>query len=190
MNQDEGLLRAILESPDDDLLRLVYADWLEEGGRPARAELVRVQIELARLPKDDARRPELQEKEWALLRKHERAWLGPLRAWLSKWEFRRGLLEVVTLKARTLVKQAGALLRLAPVRHAEAHHAGKLGRALAECPSLSRLASLRVHGLYTADAARLIASPHLVGLSSLGLPQAGLQDAGARPWPPRPCSVV
>src|SRR5260370_37026404 len=42
-------LRAIDENPDDDGPRLVYADWLEEHGDTARAEVIRVQCELARL---------------------------------------------------------------------------------------------------------------------------------------------
>lgn len=40
-------LQAIIEAPDDDTPRLVYADWLEEyGGDLARAEFIRVQMEL------------------------------------------------------------------------------------------------------------------------------------------------
>lgn len=42
-----ALLRAILEAPDDDLARLAYADWLEEGGEAERAELVRLQVALS-----------------------------------------------------------------------------------------------------------------------------------------------
>lgn len=38
------LLRAVLESPDDDTLRLIYADALEESGEDERAELIRLQI--------------------------------------------------------------------------------------------------------------------------------------------------
>jgi uncharacterized protein (TIGR02996 family) len=178
MDQHEALLAAILDSPDDDLPRLIYADWLEESGRPFRAEFIRLQLDLARLPGDDRRRPELEQRERALLRKHERAWLGPLRAWLGGWQFRRGLVEAVTLKARTLLKQAGTLFRLAPVRHAEVRHADGFGHALAECPLLSRLTSLRVRGFHAADAAHLIASAHLDNLTSLGLAEAGLQDRG------------
>lgn len=45
MTADErGLLAAVCESPDDDVPRLVYADWLDEHGRPDRAEFVRLQI--------------------------------------------------------------------------------------------------------------------------------------------------
>jgi uncharacterized protein (TIGR02996 family) len=38
------LLRTLLERPDDDAPRLVYADWLDENGEPDRAEFIRVQI--------------------------------------------------------------------------------------------------------------------------------------------------
>jgi uncharacterized protein (TIGR02996 family) len=42
-----ALLRHIEAYPDDDLPRLVYADWLDEQGRHTRAEFIRVQCELA-----------------------------------------------------------------------------------------------------------------------------------------------
>jgi uncharacterized protein (TIGR02996 family) len=48
MSQQEGILAAIQEAPDDDTPRLVYADWLAEHGDPERAEFIRVQCELAR----------------------------------------------------------------------------------------------------------------------------------------------
>ncbi|WP_088257246.1 TIGR02996 domain-containing protein [Fimbriiglobus ruber] len=56
MSNEESLLAAIWEHPHDDLPRLVYADWLEEAGEPvrvARAEFIRVQCELAKMPADD-----------------------------------------------------------------------------------------------------------------------------------------
>ena len=42
-----GLLRAVIASPNDDLPRLIYADYLEERGQNKRAEFIRVQCELA-----------------------------------------------------------------------------------------------------------------------------------------------
>jgi uncharacterized protein (TIGR02996 family) len=39
-----GLLRSILEHPEDDALRLIYADWLEEDGQAGRAGFVRLQL--------------------------------------------------------------------------------------------------------------------------------------------------
>jgi uncharacterized protein (TIGR02996 family) len=52
MPEQSAFVAAICEDPDDDTHRLVYADWLDERGRPgdaAHAELMRVQCALARL---------------------------------------------------------------------------------------------------------------------------------------------
>ncbi|HVK16591.1 MAG TPA: TIGR02996 domain-containing protein [Fimbriiglobus sp.] len=46
MGDREALLRAVCENPDDDLPRLVFADWREEHGRPERAHLLRLQVRL------------------------------------------------------------------------------------------------------------------------------------------------
>ncbi|MGL4552319.1 MAG: TIGR02996 domain-containing protein, partial [Gemmataceae bacterium] len=43
MTDEPALLRAIVGSPDDLTLRLIYADWCEEHGRAERAALVRGQ---------------------------------------------------------------------------------------------------------------------------------------------------
>src|SRR5439155_15011937 len=58
MSDREALLAAIRAAPDDDLPRLVYADWLEETAgslppmeRPSagdRAAFIRLQVEAAR----------------------------------------------------------------------------------------------------------------------------------------------
>lgn len=46
----DTLLRAILIDPSDDLARLAYADAMEEVGECKRAEFIRAQVELARVP--------------------------------------------------------------------------------------------------------------------------------------------
>lgn len=53
MSDEAALLAAIIANPDDDTVRLVYADWLDENGRSERAEFIRVQIAVARTPADD-----------------------------------------------------------------------------------------------------------------------------------------
>jgi uncharacterized protein (TIGR02996 family) len=50
MGEREALLRAVCENPDDDLPRLVFADWLEEQGELERAEFIRGEVELDRQP--------------------------------------------------------------------------------------------------------------------------------------------
>lgn len=54
-DEERGLLAAILETPDDDAPRLVYADWLQGHGDP-RGELIQLQCQLAAAPDDDRRR--------------------------------------------------------------------------------------------------------------------------------------
>ena len=84
------LLQAILDDPDDDAVRLIYADWLEEIGQEERAEFIRVQIEL---------------------RKHEQqaAWLEnmPAAAWTGSEEEGRLLrrLEPLLKRHRELCKK-------------------------------------------------------------------------------------
>jgi uncharacterized protein (TIGR02996 family) len=79
----EPFLAAIIASPDDDLPRLVYADWLDENGDPARAEFIRVQCELAGLGLEwvsaTTRVPrrgdtDRSERVNALLRRHHELW--------------------------------------------------------------------------------------------------------------------
>lgn len=57
MNDHDALLNAVLENPDDDLPRLVFADWCEENGQEQRAAMIRQQVEreaLAATMDDDA----------------------------------------------------------------------------------------------------------------------------------------
>src|SRR4051812_38202157 len=89
----QAFLQDIKDHPEDDTRRLIFADWLEEHGDP-RGELIRVQCELARLGEDDPRTDDLCRREQALLKRHEAAWLGPLRDPAQAWGFRRGLLHL------------------------------------------------------------------------------------------------
>ena len=66
--------------PEDDLPRLVYADWLEERGQGPRSEFIRLQIELARWSPDKAPaegHEALRVRERELLASHAANWLLP-----------------------------------------------------------------------------------------------------------------
>jgi uncharacterized protein (TIGR02996 family) len=89
MMTETDFLRSIHETPDDDDLRLVFADWLEDNGDP-RGELMRVQVEFARRPGDR----ELQARNRALLAEHAEGWLGPLRSKIDQFAFVRGTLHL------------------------------------------------------------------------------------------------
>jgi uncharacterized protein (TIGR02996 family) len=62
MTEHDAFLQAIIESPDDDTLRLVFADWLEEHGDAERAELIRLQCSLNSPPPESPRLAPIQER--------------------------------------------------------------------------------------------------------------------------------
>ena len=78
MTDGEVLYRAILESPDDDSPRLVWADWLEENGEPDRAEFVRLQCQWANLEPGDPKRDEVCDRWMAVLEPRRRQWASPI----------------------------------------------------------------------------------------------------------------
>ena len=89
----DPLVAAVRAELDDDLPRLIYADYLDERGDP-RGAFIRTQVELAHTPTEDSRRRELLAHEAALLAKYEHEWLGELSGEMVEWGFHRGFLEV------------------------------------------------------------------------------------------------
>lgn len=115
---DRKFVDTFVENIDDDLPRLVYADWLDEHGRAERAEFVRVQVERARLPAWDAAQVRLRLREDELLRLHGEEWLAEMPAVEgARWErFRRGVVaEVRFASFDAMRKSAHACRAVAPV---------------------------------------------------------------------------
>jgi uncharacterized protein (TIGR02996 family) len=115
MTTERAFLADIVQHPDDDAPRLVFADWLEDQGDSARAEFIRVQCELARLDSADERYPDLNVRQLQLLAEHERDWLGEWADRLVRWEFRRGLLHEVTIQPEPFVTAGAGLLAGHPI---------------------------------------------------------------------------
>jgi uncharacterized protein (TIGR02996 family) len=116
-------LQALLANPEDDTLRLVMADWLDENDQPARAEFIRLQVELARGVEELDRRRYLEQRQRDLLLNHEAEWVEPLAAVLDcppgkwgGWVFRRGFVEYFHLPASVLNRHGERLAQLTPVR--------------------------------------------------------------------------
>jgi uncharacterized protein (TIGR02996 family) len=173
----QAFLDAILETPDDDAHRLVYADWLDDHGDAERAEFIRAQVELARGVEDEPRRDSLRRRERELLLANELRWLGPLGSVLRRAAFVRGLVERVTVRADRL-KEAVAHFRLAPIRHLILLDVKEMAEAAA-LPELRRITTLDLRGddtSLTVDGLREIAgSPHLAGVTRLVLRQIRLE---------------
>jgi uncharacterized protein (TIGR02996 family) len=134
----ESLLRAIIEHPEDDALRLVYADWLEEHGEADRSEFVRAQIErdrlgrpaigchfgpvrnLARLTAAQAkRRDKLLAREKVLWERNKKAWQAelPVLSGIDWSDPDRGFVEEVTAENFAAFRRhAHRLFDLTPLR--------------------------------------------------------------------------
>lgn len=113
MSDGDALFQAILAAPDDDAPRLVYADWLDEAGDPDRAEFVRVQCRLARLPFYEPDHPGLRDRAAELYVRHMAEWQFD---WLPPRQvFRRGFVEEVTLRADLFARHARALFEQTPL---------------------------------------------------------------------------
>jgi uncharacterized protein (TIGR02996 family) len=183
MNQEQAFLQAICEDPDDDTPRLIYADWLDEHGQPERAEFIRVQCELARLPR--------WHRRWQHCLAHQRhlivgdaRGLPPLPSNHSWGHFGRGFVESVrTPDLPTFLQFAPTIFADAPVQHLVVVGAGDVSLVpLAESPWLARLHGVEKTGwgsrLGAAEVEQLGNSPHAGALCSLRFRCGSLLEEG------------
>jgi uncharacterized protein (TIGR02996 family) len=172
VDERRAFLQAIIETPDDDAPRLVFADWLDDHGEPDRAELIRTQCALVKIEPDDPRRPLLERREDDLLHSNARGWLKrevPAAA-REGARFRRGFVEhVVAAKVETLADRAGELLERLPitsVRFGRAHGADL--EALAAVPFVA-LRNLHLFDFRADSTEALLAAAFLPHLRKLRL---------------------
>jgi uncharacterized protein (TIGR02996 family) len=183
----DAFLSDIVECPDDDAPRLIYADWLDEQGECERAEFVRAQCRLATLPKYSPEWRRLSGRCDELLAARGEEWRAALPALDGvTWEkLNRGFVEEVFAESvEALLSNADALFAAAPVRSVRV---GRLSdedaRALARSPHLARLTELNVchNPALGAEGARaLAASPHAGNLTSLLMHYCELGDEAIR----------
>lgn len=110
---EDAFLHTILDNPEDDIPRLVFADWLEEQGNP-RGTFIRLQCQRAKLTRFDAGWSELLSEKSRLFKQFEPEWSKPIRRLVDDVEHRRGFIEHVRIGAAKFLKNAERLLRLAP----------------------------------------------------------------------------
>ncbi len=132
----EHLLRAILEDPLSDDLRLVLADFLEDEGETERSEFIRLQVEKERMNSgcmtvlrkecdgtraDWCLRCRLLNRERELLDAHQFSWLPRALMDIESevlrdvCTYRRGLVESISLTLTDFMKHAGVIFSAAPI---------------------------------------------------------------------------
>ena len=196
---------AIHADPRDDAPRLIYAGWLDEHGDSERAEFIRLQVALERVPAGhlpppwldrrgrtrdtarDPRRTKLARRAATLLKRHGRRWAEPLAGQVARYEFRRGFIEAVEITAACFVRLGRGLVDTAPIRHVWLIAADEHLDDLLATPALSRLDGLDVSWSSFAPQRQwtaLLTSPRLRRLQVLRAEKsrgrAGLSDATLR----------
>lgn len=150
IREDEGFMRAIAEAPEEDVPRLIYADWLEERGKADRAAFIRVQCALARCEDEEERdRLGAIERRLLLRHQHRRDWVPQaVRKHAGGWAFERGVVARAKLKARELLKRGKEIRAEAPIRHLDVTEVteGQIATA-AQLGLLDGLASLDLSDL-------------------------------------------
>lgn len=131
METELSLLRSIVEDPDNVELRLVAADWYEERNDP-RAEFIRLQLALSRLPENHPWREEISGREQDLWQSHRRRWNAPVhrlindsplkgavharRAAVRDWRYHRGFIEELDVTAQAWLSQMKLFQRFGPIQ--------------------------------------------------------------------------
>jgi uncharacterized protein (TIGR02996 family) len=184
MNERERFIRAIEAEPEDDAVRLVFADWLEENGDIDRARFIRLQCEQARIDScaesgvDTAHREELKKQIDSLQKAHREEWTAGLPTWVRNYGFKRGFLHIFSMTGKQFLDSAGAIRAIAPLDGVFLHLLQGREEAVFASEHLGGLSRLWVESSRLTDAgmAALASSPHLRRLRRLGANRSGPMD--------------
>jgi uncharacterized protein (TIGR02996 family) len=179
VNQEDAFIADVIDHPDDEAPRLIFADWLEDHGQSERAEFIRTQIDSHRLDVYDPRQIELAAREKALLKRFTSKWMPGLKSHLSDWTFRRGLLDEVVVRVEMLLRHADKLAAHPIQTLYLVFQAGDVDRAdqVAACAALANVSTLVIQGNLTASAVgELARSDVFTRLKRLGLASTHVSD--------------
>ena len=176
-SMEDAFLQTILDNPDDDMPRLVFADWLEEHGNP-RGAFIRLQCQRAKLTQHDPHWKAMLSEESALLKQFEAEWSKPILRYVEAVQYRRGFVEHVRVSATKLLKSAERLFRATPVCSIRLERVDRLGE-IADCAWLMRVTELDLNReLFGSRSLQtLIRSEHCRSLRVLRLDRCALQVA-------------
>jgi uncharacterized protein (TIGR02996 family) len=184
---DSAFLSTILDNPDDDAPRLVYADWLDEQGEGDRAEFIRLQVREARMAPDDPELPGVHARAEYLVRIHHVEWASRLPRFDGvHWEvFDRGFFVAARFDhPDRFSAHARAVFSAAPIQELRLHQfANTHVPGLARTVFLQRIKVLDLNDgnkIGNSGAQTLMDSRHLGRLAVLKLRLNGMGPAGVR----------
>ena len=187
MADQDAPLSAVLNNPDDDAPRVAYADWCarqDDAPNQARAEFIRLQIEMAHMDRAAVNRGEAyhqRHRESELTREYGARWAGLVAGMVTSYEFDRGFVELLALRARNWLDRAALLHGMAPIRHLNLTRARDAAQELLSSPSLGLIRSLSLDscGLTDDHIAMLAGSPAVTELRWLSIADNQVSMRGA-----------
>jgi uncharacterized protein (TIGR02996 family) len=130
--EERALIRAIVADPDSNAPRRVYADWLDEHGRPERAEFIRLQCNLQ----------EMHAREQELIERNGDRWISEAYGGTMRATFHRGFPEEGTLRIADFIQNHAQINNHTPLSHL--HFYGPIaGSRDADLATFARLPALR-----------------------------------------------
>lgn len=156
MSEQVAFLAAIIAAPEDDLPRLVYADWLDENGDPDRAEFIRLQIERLRTKEEKQYPRPMKDRITQLRGVNESKWRAELPSlpgvtWGRYW---RGFISEAKFDSpAALLEHAGEVFATTPVQMVQVSGLGPdSAEEVCRLPQLTGLYGLRLDEVSTEPA--------------------------------------
>lgn len=195
---DHPLYQCVVDEPDNDDPRLLFADMMDELGDPW-GDFIRLQIRLAGVL-TAADRDQLQVVEREMLARYRRLWNAPIHRYLGKelglqatrrrapirfWGYTRGFLSKLSVDASTYMTRHPQLSRIGPIQDIRFFGLEKVHKAIFLSPSVAQLRSLSFvkDFPYHLDRPLLQAiatSPYLSKLELLDLSHVSIAPESAR----------
>ena len=170
MSEFDSLLRAVLAKPNDDELRIAYADAIVQSD-PDRAEIIKLQITLSRWRKAAQRPPgwaDAHRRAQILWDRHRTEWSHDVAklAWVRYPAFKRGFVSQALVSAREFLVHGAELLARAPICYLDVDGLKPVADAFFQSPLLEQLTALGIwrNDLEDAQLQALASSPHLGNL--------------------------
>ena len=175
----KALAIEVVARPEDEEVREAYAAAVRRSD-PERAELIRLQLTMARMRRTGVDTYPLALREGDLIRAHHARWAEPIAQYVSGYQFYRGFVELVTVDAEWFLESADELCDLAPILHLDLTEAKLAVADLFRSEWLGRIRSINLmRNDFGDDEALLIAEcPHLRNLEWLDLSHNHIGERG------------
>ena len=157
MDTEQSYLAEIADDPDNDLLRLMFADWLDSSD-PVRAEFIREQCWAAQQSPFNVKRISMEYRWPQVIKQHQKRWAREFQ-WAQRIEFGGGVVDTLAADAELVLRYSDRIQERLPLRSLQINRANQLDE-LASQPWLSRVRGMKFAESGDLSQARLASMLH------------------------------